>query len=352
MSANFLSIPINLGIENVKSGKFDGIAYSGGVIAQHGWIQNLIIDLSTLKFAKTKTPILRDHNTSLVIGHGLGVIGGDVRIQGELSKRTSAAQEIIALSEDGVDFEMSLGVYGGQLLEFKDEVINGINLPFGTKLVNGVVREVSFTILGADGATKAEVFSVKKIEENLSMNLNAQNAAWVKLACGCGGHKDSTPEEIEAKFADQAKELSAKEDEIKKKKDEVDEMKKKYEAAQAELEKLKGDAETKVRADKITAKAKEKNVELKAEAIEKASKSEESTEVMLSALDSIPASTPKNMRGATDLGESGKTEDHSKDVDQKDPESIRLAAEKLVKDGVAKTFLQALDLVTEKKETK
>ena len=56
--------------EGKLNGNVKGVAYSGGVIENHGPYDNLIIDLSTTKVAKAKTPILRDHNQSQVAGQG------------------------------------------------------------------------------------------------------------------------------------------------------------------------------------------------------------------------------------------------------------------------------------------
>ena len=335
-----------LAVEGISSGKFEGIAYSGGVIEQHGWIKNLIIDLSTLTVAKAKTPVLRDHNQSQVIGHGQVLVAGDVRMQGQLAKRNSDAEKVITLAEEGTDWEMSIGVYGGQLVEFKDETINGTLIKEGTKLINGLIREVSFVILGADMDTKAEVFSLFT-EENQDMKLNAQNADWTKFACGCGGHKDSTPEELEASFKEKDVQIANDKQKLAEKEDECADWKKKYEEAQAKLEKQESESKTKVRSESISAAATAKHITLKPELIEKASKTEVETEIMLATIDSMPALTPKEMRGAADLGDAGET----LKIDKNDPEALRLGALKMVEDGKAKNFAQAIELITQTKET-
>ena len=340
---NTLYLRQNLSVDNeqIKSGKFKGVAYSGSVIEEHGFLKNLIIDLSTLKTAKKKTPVLRDHMTGQVAGHGEVSIYDTVEMEGVLSKKSLHGSEIIGLAEDGTDWEMSLGVYGGQLREFKNETINGIEIQDGVVLENGTIREVSFVILGADMNTSAEVFSVKKIEGEQNMKLQ-ENASWAKFACGCGGTKDSTPEELEQKFAASQEEIDAKQAEI-------DKLKADLAKAQEEMAKMKDEEETKANADSIKAAALEKGIELSDEAIKAASVSKEATEALVNsfkAMTKIEQPTNPKFRGSVNL----KGDDESDiDGDADDAESIRLAAEKLVKEGKFKSFIKAIEFLQKNK---
>ena len=85
--------------EQLKAGKFKGVAYSGKPIDEHGFLKNLIIDLSTLKVAKAKTPLLRDHMTSQVAGSGKVTIGDTVEMEGTISKKSIYGSEIIGLGQ-------------------------------------------------------------------------------------------------------------------------------------------------------------------------------------------------------------------------------------------------------------
>ena len=103
---------------DIKSGQIKGVAYSGSLIEQHGYLTNLIIDVSTLKVAKNKTPVLRDHNPSFVAGYGQVIIDDgqkSVSIDGKLSNKNEYGKDIIDLAIDGFEWEMSIGVFGGQL---------------------------------------------------------------------------------------------------------------------------------------------------------------------------------------------------------------------------------------------
>lgn len=339
---NMLYLRQNLSVdsEELKSGKFKGVAYSGSVIEEHGFLQNLIIDLSTLKVAKKKTPVLRDHNTSQVAGNGEVTIDSQVLIEGNLSKKSLHGAEIINLAEDGTDWEMSLGVYGGQLREFKKETINGIYMESGVVLENGTIREVSFVILGADMNTEAEVFQIKKLEGDPIMKLS-DNASYVALACGCGGNKDTTPEELAEKF-------KASQAEIDSKQAEIDKMKADLKSAQEELAKMKGDSETKANAEAIKAAADEKGVKISQEAIDKASASKEATEVLVNtfkAMEKVETKVSTEFTEKVVLG-GGATEI---DTEANDAETIRLSAEALVKEGKQPNFMKAIEFLQKNK---
>lgn len=325
-------------VEGLKKGEFKGVAYSGGVIEEHGFLQNLIIDLSTLKTAKKKTPVLRDHINSQVAGSGTVTIEDSVTIEGKLNQKTQYGAEIVELAED-VDWEMSLGVYGGQLREFKNEKINGIEISNGVVLENGTIREVSFVVLGADMNTNAEVFSVKKLEGEI-MKLN-ENAEYIKLACACGGNKETTPEELAQKFAASQEEIDAKQAEI-------DQLKSDLAKAQSDLEKMKEEEETSANATAIKAAAEEKGVKLSDESVKSAALSKEATEALINTFKSMekmeskvaPKFTAKVSLTSGDIEIDGGSED---------PAAIRLAAEKLVKEGKFPSFLKAIEFLQKNK---
>lgn len=315
-----------------SKGEFKGVAYSGAPIKEHGFISNLIIDTSSLKVAKEKTPILKDHMTTQVAGYGKVTIGNEVLVEGKLSQKTQFGKEIIDLSTDGIDWEMSLGVYGGTLREFENETINGIELSHGTVLENGTIREVSFVILGADQNTSAEVFEVKtKKGEHMKLN---QHEDWIKFACACGGNKETTPEELKQNFSDKEAEIKQKEEEIASKAAEIEALKK-------EIEALKGNEEMKQRKEDISSAAKEKNITFSEEVISQAAASKESTEAFLLAVKAMEVKTvvvKEEFSQKVDIGSSVK-------VDANDEEAIRLKAEEMVKNGEAKNFIEAINIL-------
>lgn len=330
-----------------KTGKFKGVAYTGAVIQEHGIFQNLVIDLKSLTVQKKKTPILRDHMTSQVAGSGsITVNENGVYVEGALSKRTVHGNEIVTLSEDGVDWELSLGIYGGKIREFENEEINGVLIAHGFVLENGVIREASFVILGADAETSAEVFSaVQKIKKETEVMKLNQHDAWAKFACGCGGTKDSTPEELEKKFAENAEEIAEKQAELDKKQAEIDALK-------AEIEALKREDEEEEREEQLSAAAKEKGLKLSAESLKKASKSKEATEILLGTIkdmEKVPSKIDPKFTKDLDLSKENEGSDALVEVED-DAVKIRLAANKLIKDGKAKSVKEAMSLIVVKEK--
>lgn len=322
--------------DQLKTGKFSGIAYTGAIIPEHGWFKNLIIDLSETTIGKKNTPVLLDHNPEKIAGRGqVTIVDNQVLIDGSLSMKTEHGKNIKELSEDEIDWEMSLGIYGGRYEEVQDEIINGLRVVNGVALRGGKIREVSFVILGADDKAEAEVFNVIKKESQMKLQ---QNEGWAKFACSCGGKETSTPEEITEAYASKVSEVEEKQKEIEAKETELSNLKKDLEAANEKLSKIVTDQEIQARKEKLEAKAKEKGLELAADVIEKASKSEDSTSLLLSTFDSVKTkvskefSTKVTIEGGISKGE-------------KDAEKIRLAADQLVKDGKAKSFTEAISLL-------
>lgn len=338
--AFYLKLEQQIVDETIKTGLLKGVAYSGKPIKNHGWFKNLIIDLSTLSVAKEKTAVLLDHIPSQVAGNGKVTIGENVAVDGKLFGRSRYAKEIRELAEDGHEWEMSLGVFDGTYREFENETINGIEMASGVVLENGVVREVTVCTLGADMNTSVQLFSLlTKKETNLMEKLN-QHSAWAKFACGCGGTKDSTPEELQSKFeADQEK--------IAEKQAEIDVLKAKIEELQREIDEEKAKDEEEVRETELKAAAQAKNIKLSDDSIKKAAKSKEATAVLKLAIDGMEKQNP-----SADPAFKGKVtvtnpaDPASQGVDLESGPALFAAANKLVKEGKFKNFEDALESLT------
>lgn len=98
---------------------FDGIAYSGGVIPQYGWMGDVAIDLSDMKNADGDTlPVLVDHDGRIERIAGQGSIFRatsedgtlQLRIAGGVTDLTPAGQQIAALLKAGYPLQMSVGM--------------------------------------------------------------------------------------------------------------------------------------------------------------------------------------------------------------------------------------------------
>lgn len=324
-----------LAADTTPQGIIKGVAYSGGVIEEHGYIENLIIDVATLTIAKPKTPIFRDHMPSQVAGNGTVTISDNqVLIEGKLSQKSIYGKEIMELSSDGFEWELSIGIFGGEMIEITNEEINGVMIEHGYALKNGILREVSVVALGADMNTSAEMFSQKKGE--LKFMLTKEQ--WVKLACGCGGTEKTTPEELENKFAVDQEKIDALEKEN-------DELKAKIAANEAAIAAEKEEEEVELRAKEISTALSEKGIEgFSEEEVKKASLAVESTNTLLSLIKVMPEAkkAPKVIEQKFAAKESLS---EGKVLSKDDHEAIRLQAEQLVKDGKAKDFLSAINLV-------
>ena len=326
----------NIDSESARLGIIKGLAYSGAPISEHGPWENLIVDLATLTVAKEKTPILRDHLPSQVAGHGkVTNDGSQVTIEGQLSKKSSYGQAITDLADDGFEWEMSLGVFDYDFEEVVNEEINGRLIEHGWVLRNGVLREVSVVALGADSNTNSEIFSKKKGE--LSMNLTKEQ--YIKLACACGGHKDSTPEELETKVQETKLMTEEQKSKIEELEAEIAALKSEVQAKQSEIDAIKADEETEQRETELKTALTAKHIEMAAEKISEAAKTKESTEMLLSVIEAMPKQEKKIEQK---FSRRVVIDDRSTTTSKDEPEAIRLKALAMVKSGEAANFAEAM----------
>lgn len=325
-------------VESSKlNGQIKGIAYSGGVIKNHGPFENLIIDLATTKVMKSKTPLFRDHNPSQIVGHGsLNIDKNQVSIDGKLSTKSAHGKEILDLAEDGFDWEMSIGIFDFDIQEVSDETVNGIKLENGIVFRNGVIREVSLVSLGADMNTNAEVFNFKRGEKMDEIKLSLEQRE--KLACACGGNKDSKPEELAESAEDKVKELEGIIKDLQAKLDKI-EQEKQEEKDKEEMAARQNSIEVALEAKKVT---------FSVEKIAESSKSVEATDLLLGLIEGMatPVAPTKVI-----------SEKFTKKVDLNDgltakenlsADDINQRAELLVKEGKAANLMEAILMVEEK----
>lgn len=330
----------NIDPETIAKGEIKGIAYSGSIIPSHGFLTNLIIDLDTMTIERNKLPILRDHNPSQVSGFGNAVVvDGKIQLEGKISKKTSYGREIIELSEDGFEWQLSIGLFNGTIEEVKDAVVNGVEVPYGSVLRNTLLREVSVVAIGADRETSTEILSNKPGDKIMLSKLE-----WEKFACGCGGDKTTTPDELSEKINGAKLQSEADKAEIAEKEIEIEELKKAIAEKQAEIDAIKAGDEEAAREEKIDEALKAKNIEFAAEKIKEAAKTKEGTEMLLSLVESMkaPSKIDSKFAGKQNLGNT------KPDGKKQSEQDIRFAAEALVKEGKANNFLDAIAMVEEK----
>lgn len=141
---------------------FDGTAYAGGVITDHPLFDRVAFDLSSTKF-KTPAPILHNHSEPVGVIES-AELGSDIKIAGKLFSGSDAiAQSIVAKADSGMPWQLSVGIYPGQV----DSIKAGTNIRLNGHLVSGPlavfrnnrIRETSFVPLGADDRTSVRIGS-------------------------------------------------------------------------------------------------------------------------------------------------------------------------------------------------
>lgn len=238
--------------------KLDMVIYSGGIIPNHFWWNNLGLDLSGIKLGKPKYPILESHDTGRKIGWmGKPMVGKDLRVDPDkvTFMETEAATEFQKNAEAGFPYESS--IYGVPLRVERIEEgasadVNGHKLQGpGTIWREWVFKEASVCVFGYDSNTKAGVFAedvdvefeeaivgdkTNKKEEVETMNLEELKAKYPDLVKAI---EEAATATLTANFdkekADLAEKLSAKDKEVDDLRKSVSELQK-TDAIRAERE--------------------------------------------------------------------------------------------------------------------
>jgi len=170
--------------EEKKLRRFTMKAYTGGVMQLTGWAFPVVIDLVGLRVPRKSRPILKDHNSALIVGHSENVSkqNSTLAVSGVISGAGRVAQEVVDASENGFPWQASVGA----------RVERVVFVPEGRKVkANGkefigplyVVRkstlgELSFVALGADEETSARVAASAAFEKTEILSMNFEN--WIK----------------------------------------------------------------------------------------------------------------------------------------------------------------------------
>lgn len=185
----------------------------------------VFIEMKGVRFAKTKTPIIGDHDTKLRIGHTTdqgAVVAGDVQTIGNknvrgpmiaaagvVSSESETAKGFEVDSKKGFPFQVSVGadfIQGDVVEEGETREVNG-------KIQKGpfihaektIINELSILVLGADNKTKALAAQLKinKGANAMDFDQYVKDAGFVK--------KDLTAEQLTGLQAayDKTKKLEA-----------------------------------------------------------------------------------------------------------------------------------------------
>jgi len=154
-----------------KIPKLKMVAYSGGIIKDHWYWDDLVIDLEGMKFKESKYPVLENHNTDLKVA----VIGKPIIEDGKLMApdnakflSTDSAEEFIKLSQEGFPYHSSIYAKPTNVERLSEDAsakVNGFTLKGpGSIWRQCEFKEMSVCVFGWDTKTKASAFSRDEIE--------------------------------------------------------------------------------------------------------------------------------------------------------------------------------------------
>jgi len=143
--------------------KFQGIANTGKAMDSY-FFGRFVIDFANMRL-KQKTGVLADHWSRDRVGftESIKFTKQGMEVEGSMLLTGESAQEITAQAREGFPFQMSIAVVPSSVEEFgegKTVTVNGrkFSVPISV-LRDNELLEVSFTSLGRDSDTEAEVFN-------------------------------------------------------------------------------------------------------------------------------------------------------------------------------------------------
>lgn len=158
--------------------KFTMTAYTGGKLLLAGFAYPVVVDLSGLRVSAKSRPILRDHDSTRIVGHTetIEVNAGSIRLLGLISGSNEHAREVTESGDNGFPWQSSIGAMS-QRMVFVDQ---GESVEVNGRRISGplyvarqsTLREVSFVALGADDQTIARMIAARSTE---SPSLNNHN---------------------------------------------------------------------------------------------------------------------------------------------------------------------------------
>ena len=163
-----------------ESTQMEMTIYSGGVIKNHWYWDDLVIDLEGAKFSKDKFPVLEDHSTDRKIAFSGKPVVQDGKLQ--LDKMSTVfvdtpySQEFQKLSKQGFPFQSSLrGVPKRveRIEEGSETQVNGFTLKGpGTVWREWEYMEGSVCVFGWDDKTSAAAFSKEEVALDYELTLS------------------------------------------------------------------------------------------------------------------------------------------------------------------------------------
>jgi regulator of replication initiation timing len=197
---------------------FAGVAYSGGIVTDQSYWDAVAFDLDGLEFAPDRMPVLRDHDSTRIVGYTTGHSkAGRLEVRGTLLEGSGEAAEVAGMADQGYPWQLSVHIVPDSVenLERGDSaVVNGRRMDGPLAIFRrSAVREVSFCAVGADRGTSATVFAVgeNKHSEVVMTEKNVKPEPGVQTAPG-GGDRDlaiKTLSDERTSFAARCRELES-----------------------------------------------------------------------------------------------------------------------------------------------
>jgi hypothetical protein len=157
-------------------------AYNGGPMNIAGYRFPVVVDVAGVEGYGRSIPILRDHNATRVVGHGVAHAHGNrsMRLRGVFSVDNADSREIIDSSKHGFPWQASIGLQPIRIQQvFEDDSthVNGADMPGPLYVIReGKLKEVSIVALGADDSTSARVAAAeaKKVAPKMAPVLSTR----------------------------------------------------------------------------------------------------------------------------------------------------------------------------------
>ena len=174
MNANLsLRFQPTIDLDASQPTRFEGLAYSGGVIPNYGLYGDAAIDLGSMVVSDKPVFALVNHDSNQRAGKvELRKIVDGLIASGTFSLSTDAGRQVAAEFSEGAPWEFSVGI-NAEVESFpkRSEVeLNGRTLSVDTVFRKARVRELSFVPAGADPNTHVVAFERQCLPVEVSCN--------------------------------------------------------------------------------------------------------------------------------------------------------------------------------------
>jgi hypothetical protein len=182
----FTNEAIKFSYEEGQNPKLQMVGYSGGIIKNHWYWDDLAINLKGMRFDKDRYPILEDHNTDKKIAFTTvpSIESGALVINPEMVTflDTDEAKKFISNSKKGFPYQASIHAEPTKFTRVakgESVKVNGFTLEGpGTIWDESLLKEVSVCVFGYDSNTTAKAM---KKEDPIIMDIKELKAQYPDL---------------------------------------------------------------------------------------------------------------------------------------------------------------------------